>query len=162
MTTRKRTPSPPSDDDEAVGYGKPPKEHRFKPGQSGNPRGRKKGAQSNKSIVQKVAMELHKANVEGMANRLSTVELAIMTIKLRAMAGDLRAGRYWDHLQEQYSARSVDMKGAYLIVPECLTNEEFKAMAREKNAKLEREIEASGASSFIEYLEMKRKKEEKA
>lgn len=25
-----------------VGYGKPPKEHQFKPGQSGNPRGRKK------------------------------------------------------------------------------------------------------------------------
>lgn len=29
-----------TDDDDDVGYGRPPKKHRFKPGQSGNPRGR--------------------------------------------------------------------------------------------------------------------------
>ena len=34
--------------DYKVGYGKPPKEHRFKKGQSGNPRGRPKGAKSRK------------------------------------------------------------------------------------------------------------------
>lgn len=31
-------------DDSAVGYGKPPREFRFKPGQSGNPHGRPKGS----------------------------------------------------------------------------------------------------------------------
>jgi hypothetical protein len=34
-----------------VGYGKPPKEARFKPGQSGNPRGRPKGAKNKKSRI---------------------------------------------------------------------------------------------------------------
>ena len=34
--------------DYKVGYGKPPTEHRFKKGQSGNPRGRPKGAKSRK------------------------------------------------------------------------------------------------------------------
>ena len=34
-----------------VGYGKPPKQHRFKKGQSGNPRGRPKGAKSSKSTL---------------------------------------------------------------------------------------------------------------
>lgn len=34
------------DEDKPVGYGNPPKPNRFKPGQSGNPKGRPKGANS--------------------------------------------------------------------------------------------------------------------
>jgi hypothetical protein len=32
------------DNDDEVGYGKPPKHGQFKPGKSGNPRGRPRGA----------------------------------------------------------------------------------------------------------------------
>ena len=38
----------PDEKDYEVGYGKPPKEKRFAPGQSGNPRGRPKGAKNKK------------------------------------------------------------------------------------------------------------------
>jgi hypothetical protein len=34
-----------------VGYGRPPQAHRFKPGQSGNPRGRPKGAKNEATIL---------------------------------------------------------------------------------------------------------------
>src|ERR1700745_1334214 len=37
------------DEDYEVGYGKPPKRSQFKPGKSGNPRGRPKGTASFKS-----------------------------------------------------------------------------------------------------------------
>ena len=37
--------------DYEIGYGKPPKETRFKPGQSGNPRGRPKGAKNKKNDI---------------------------------------------------------------------------------------------------------------
>lgn len=41
--------------DYEVGYGKPPKGHQFKPGQSGNPRGRPKGAKSEETVFRGVA-----------------------------------------------------------------------------------------------------------
>jgi hypothetical protein len=38
-------------DDSEVGYGKPPKQTRFKKGQSGNPRGRPKGSKSLNTLI---------------------------------------------------------------------------------------------------------------
>ena len=45
------------DHDEDVGYGKPTKKTRFKKGQSGNPKGRPKGAKNLASIVAQVCRE---------------------------------------------------------------------------------------------------------
>ena len=38
---------------EQVGYGKPPKLTRFKPGQSGNPRGRPRGALNMATVLER-------------------------------------------------------------------------------------------------------------
>jgi len=42
-----------SKDDDEVGYGKPPRKYRFKKGQSGNPKGRPKGARSIPTLLAK-------------------------------------------------------------------------------------------------------------
>ncbi len=42
----------PEEPDYEVGYGHPPKANRFKPGQSGNPRGRPKGAKSIPALLE--------------------------------------------------------------------------------------------------------------
>jgi Family of unknown function (DUF5681) len=43
-----------SDDNDKVGYGKPPARSRWKPGQCGNPRGRTKGALNFKTEVKRM------------------------------------------------------------------------------------------------------------
>ena len=51
--------------DDEVGYGKPPRAHQFKAGQSGNPNGRPKGSKNESTILKEVMNEklsLRRAN----------------------------------------------------------------------------------------------------
>ena len=63
-------------EDEPVGYGKPPKEQRFKA--SGNPKGRPRGSKNLKTIVKEVAAETHKLTIDGKSGRYSTLELVLI------------------------------------------------------------------------------------
>ena len=43
--------------DESVGYGRPPRAHQFKPGQSGNPKGRPKGSKNESTILREILQQ---------------------------------------------------------------------------------------------------------
>ena len=78
-------------DDYEVGYRKPPRHSQFKPGQSGNPRGRKKGSRGLKSdlaaeLEAKQTIQINKQPITNTRQRL-----LIMTLATRAAAGDLKA-----------------------------------------------------------------------
>lgn len=77
--------------DEAVGFGKPPKEHQFRKGQSGNPKGRPKGAKGLKSILEKELNERVVINENGRKRTLSKLELTIKQLATKAAKGDSRA-----------------------------------------------------------------------
>jgi hypothetical protein len=69
-----------SDAVNAVGYGRPPLHSQFKPGQSGNPRGRPKGARSTQKILHD---ELHqKIKVVEGGRRVSMTKLEYLIRKL--------------------------------------------------------------------------------
>jgi hypothetical protein len=74
-----------------VGYGRPPAEHQFRPGQSGNPNGRPKGARSFKSDLRDELGEVISIS-EGNETIEVTKQRAIIKTLLRmAVAGDPRA-----------------------------------------------------------------------
>ena len=74
-----------------VGYGKPPKATRFKPGQSGNPAGRKKNAKSLKTIVQNVAKKKVSVRSENGTKKISQLQALVEKTMHDALRGDAKA-----------------------------------------------------------------------
>jgi len=77
--------------DYEVGYGRPPVHSRFKPGQSGNPAGRPKGA---KNFATEIAAELKEeilVKEAGVTKRLSKRRAMVKRQAERALQGDTRA-----------------------------------------------------------------------
>jgi phosphoenolpyruvate carboxylase len=79
------------DNDYEVGYGKPPKEHRFKKGRSGNPKGRPKGALNIASVIDRVLQEKVVINENGERKTISKLEASIKQLVNKAASGDMRA-----------------------------------------------------------------------
>lgn len=77
--------------DYEVGYGKPPVATRFKPGQSGNPAGRRKGSMNINSILKKAMNEMVVVNERGRTKRLTKMEVAVAQIMNKAASGDIGA-----------------------------------------------------------------------
>lgn len=74
-----------------VGYGKPPVASRFKPGQSGNPRGRPKKKLSVSDLVAKVAEEKVAAVIDGQSVKMSKMMALVRAMFAGAMKGNQRA-----------------------------------------------------------------------
>lgn len=74
-----------------VGYGRPPKHTRFRPGQSGNPKGRGKGVLNLRTIVEREFNELVAVTDNGRRRKVRKVELMFKTALNRAIKGDARA-----------------------------------------------------------------------
>jgi hypothetical protein len=77
MRHRKNPPTSPSGygDGGNVGYGRPPVQHRFKPGQSGNPKGRPKGRKNEATIWIESALKGDSRSAAFILSRLQGLEL---------------------------------------------------------------------------------------
>lgn len=74
-----------------VGYGKPPKKHQFKPGQSGNPKGRPKGQRNFSTILIRELSETLSVKEGGKTKKLTKIEAVIKQLVTKAVKGDARA-----------------------------------------------------------------------
>ena len=75
----------------SVGYGRPPVAKQFKPGQSGNPRGRKKGVKNVATIFNEALYRPVKIRTPGGVKTLPKIEAIVEVIMNKALAGDTAA-----------------------------------------------------------------------
>ena len=82
------------DDDEPPGYGNPPKNHQFKPGQSGNPKGRPKGAARpmDDVIARALGRSVSRVSQDG-EEQVLVIEAMLDNALLAAAKGDRYARR---------------------------------------------------------------------
>ena len=80
-----------SDKSNDVGFGKPPKNSRFKPGQSGNPKGRPKGAKGLRTELKEELSERISVTEGGSVRRVSKLRAMLKAMTAKALKGDARA-----------------------------------------------------------------------
>jgi hypothetical protein len=80
--------------DYRVGKYRPPPESRWKPGQSGNPKGRPKGRKSNATMLREILDRKLKVSVEGRMRSITVRELMLTRFADAGLKGDLKSGFY--------------------------------------------------------------------
>ncbi|WP_421849391.1 DUF5681 domain-containing protein [Novosphingobium sp.] len=102
-----------------VGYRKPPKQSQFKPGQSGNPRGRPKAAKGVKTITRELLLPKVSVRTAAGEVRMSRIQAVFHKLMEQALKGNARAlnqliNLYASAVPDQPTRDSTD-------VPETLT-----------------------------------------
>jgi hypothetical protein len=101
-------------------YVDPPAQHRFKPGQSGNPRGRPKGSISLPNAMVKLLRKRTKVTIAGEIKSLSQSEIIAFQIIQHAAKGDLNFIKFvsqqtQNHPEMQMQAAADDAEKEVLI-----------------------------------------------
>ena len=122
-----------SDQTYDVGYGKPPRAGQFKPGQSGNPKGRKKGAKSLQGVMRAALAEKVKVEIGGKSVRISKLDALTKRLMASALKGDLGATRLLIGMMQA--------TGMHQDVEDALTVDHMKELSAEDATILQRHFE---------------------
>ncbi len=142
------TPETDTPEDDAVGYGNPPMKRRFKLGETGNPKGRPRGSKNRKTIIRKIANEMHTVTENGRRRRLPTLALMILALRNKAATGNVPAFRAYRKFLVKYETQESSSERGYLVVGPTMTPEEAIAEGEKAN------IDAD--DRHARYLEEKR------
>jgi hypothetical protein len=77
-----------------VGYGKPPKQHQFQPGQSGNSKGRPKGAKNTSTLLREILDRKVEVRTGATVRKVSVREAMLMRIAGYALKGDIKSAHF--------------------------------------------------------------------
>jgi hypothetical protein len=100
-----------------VGYGKPPMHSRFRPGQSGNPRGRRKGLRNLMTDVQSTLATPVKVTEGGRRRTRSTQQGVLMVLREKALFGDARAIELMFKLAQLFNGDAAESEPAQALAP---------------------------------------------
>jgi len=93
---------------EKVGYARPPKASQFKPGQSGNPKGRPKGSSNLATDLSAELGEKITVREAGQSRRISKQRALIKSLMAKALQGDVRATAVVLALHARVGIESID------------------------------------------------------
>ena len=80
--------------DEDVGYGKPPKANQFRPGKSGNPKGRPKGAKSRELILRELLDSKITMRHDGKIRRITVIEGIFHKVVEDSLKGNIKSATF--------------------------------------------------------------------
>jgi hypothetical protein len=104
-----------------IGYGKPPKEHRFKPGRSGNPRGRRKMVGDIGVLLRAGLNEQIRVKKGNGLKRVSKGEAVIRSLLNQALTGSWKAFmaliRLGIKMGSIKAIRDPDLRGGVVLMP---------------------------------------------
>jgi Family of unknown function (DUF5681) len=85
----------------AIGYSRPPSWSQFQPGQSGNPKGRPKGARNASSLAREALERMVSIQVKGTWRKMTMRKAAYLRLAERAVTGDAKAFDYLLSLESE-------------------------------------------------------------
>jgi hypothetical protein len=77
--------------DEDVGYGKPPRAHQYKAGQSGNKTGRPKGSRNEATILNEILDHKVVLNDRGKTRRITLLEAILRKVAEDGLRGNIKS-----------------------------------------------------------------------
>jgi hypothetical protein len=80
--------------DERVGYGRPPRAHQFKPGQSGNPKGRQKGRKNEATILNELLYRKIQIREGARTRTVIFLEALLLRYFESALKGDTKSAAF--------------------------------------------------------------------
>jgi hypothetical protein len=130
-----------------VGYCKPPKHTRFKPGQSGNPKGRKPGSKNVMTVLEETLFSPVRVRENGKIRRVSAIQACLMNLRNQAIKGDPKALDRFVRLASLYHGAQPDSSSR--SAPEAVDRATDLALLQELQRML-REDQANGISFATE------------
>jgi hypothetical protein len=77
-----------------VGYGKPPRTHQFKAGQSGNPKGRPRGAKNEATILHELLNRKLEVREGGRTRKITVFEAILLRFTEDALKGNTKTATF--------------------------------------------------------------------
>lgn len=120
-----------TEDDKRTGYGRPPKDKQFRKGQSGNPRGRPRGAKDPNQIFRKVLDRQLTLTVNGEKRKMTIRKGLVLSVRELAKSGDPKAMKWVRRMMEHaHYAGPGAIDGGSAEDPRKILIEKLEAIAR--------------------------------
>jgi hypothetical protein len=126
-----------NDDDDPVGYKRPPRKHQFPKGKSDNPNGRPRKARpdtSNETLAETLK-RIGEEKVEIKGQTMTLNELGIRSLMHKVAAGNVQAAKHLQSLRKEAGANEARGGGGVLVVPGTVPLHEWSVAAARQQAK---------------------------